>query len=577
VVTAAIPVERTNVPHLALQVRVDDTTILAGVNLYSDASLRLADAEVEITGVAGGLFSRQRQLLRGVLLVESEDDIRVISAPRSPRSIPVQTIGELFRFRPNGHLGHRVRVQGTYLGGPADGWLAIQDQTGGVFIETEQSLADLQPGDRLELIGFPTRRAQTLWLENAEILERMSGTPPGPTVKSFAEGIDRPGQLARLTGDVIGLPRPGENAWVVTLSDQGGNSFDVHVSPAADRYPTEWREGAQLTVTGIAEAYTRSGVSHDLFPFPSDLRVHVRSLDDVVVERAPPWHTSKVFAALLMRTLVVIALVLGAVLMVVILLARKNAALRETRRRLHEAREELARRFSARTGEWQQELAARHAAEADFALLTAERIRLARELHDTLEQSMASVALQLDAVHGFYHEQPKQALVLLEQATHTLRESQAEVRRSVWNLRSLKLEETTLPDALDQLSESLHATQGPAIEFACEGSPWTLPPLVASHLFRIAQEAVTNALKHADARRIRLLLAFEPTLLELSIQDDGRGFATETVLEEGHFGLAGMQERATALEADLRIVSSADTGTSLHVRVFRDRLGPFPP
>jgi signal transduction histidine kinase len=225
-----------------------------------------------------------------------------------------------------------------------------------------------------------------------------------------------------------------------------------------------------------------------------------------------------------------------------------------------------------RTGEWQEELAARHAAEADFALLTAERTRLARELHDTLEQTIASAALQLDAARGFFSEQPRESERLLVAATDQLRESQLEVRRSVWNLRSVKLEEATLPEALQQLGKALADSHGPVVEVRCEGEPRHVPPGAASHLFRVAQEGVTNALKHAQARRIEIILTFRPEAVELRVNDDGCGFDPAAGATNGHFGLRGMRERARALEAELTLDSTPGHGTRLRLTLPAARL-----
>jgi signal transduction histidine kinase len=192
---------------------------------------------------------------------------------------------------------------------------------------------------------------------------------------------------------------------------------------------------------------------------------------------------------------------------------------------------------------------------------------VARELHDTLEQTIASVALQLDAAKGFFFGQPDESQRLLDAATRQLRESQAEVRRSVWNLRSVKLEEATLPEALQQLGNALADTHGPKVEVRCEGEPVQMPPGVASHLFRIAQEGVTNALKHSHARRIEIILGFKPEGVELDVNDDGCGFDPMAAAANGHFGLRGLQERARALEADLALESKPGEGTRLRLVV----------
>jgi signal transduction histidine kinase len=327
-----------------------------------------------------------------------------------------------------------------------------------------------------------------------------------------------------------------------------------------------------LAVTGITEPFFLPSHRPTMFPFPRGLRLHARTLADVQVLRGAPWWTSPRLTRTVLVTLAGALVLLGLTSLTAVHLARKNAALREAREQLRAARDELARRYTVRTGEWQEELAARHAAEADFALLTAERTRLARELHDTLEQSLASAALHLDAANGFFRERPAESERLLEAATRQLRQSQLEVRRSVWNLRALALEQATLPDALRQLGKALADTHGPVIEVRCEGQPQHIPPGDASHLFRIAQEGVTNALKHAGAQKIEIVLAFTPEGVQLQVNDDGCGFDPAAVSLDGHFGLRGLKERAGALGAELTLESQPGAGTRLRLDVPAARL-----
>jgi signal transduction histidine kinase len=129
------------------------------------------------------------------------------------------------------------------------------------------------------------------------------------------------------------------------------------------------------------------------------------------------------------------------------------------------------------------------------------------------------------------------------------------------------LEEATLSEALQQLGEALADTHGPKVEVRCEGKPIQVPPGVASHLFRIAQEGVTNALKHSQARRIEIVLDFKPEAVELSVTDDGCGFDPAAAAHNGHFGLRGLKERAHALDAELTLDSKPGQGTRLRLIV----------
>lgn len=573
VVRSVVAAERNGVPHLAMNLRTDGQDLLVGINEYSEASLALVDAEVVVRGVAAGVFSYRRQLLAPVVLLEKESEVEVIDPPRPFDQLPVRRIETLFRHSPEGFPERRVRLRAQLLGRQAGRWLAVRDETGGLFVESADG-DELAPGDWLELIGFPTMREQTLWLLHAEVRRLGPGREVAARDGTVAAARGEPNELRRLVGTLVGPPRPGAGSWVLTLRESETEQFEAWVPAAGGPFPSAWREGARLSVAGITEPLFLPTHRHEMVPFPQGLRVHARDLGDVTVVRPAPWGSSPHFVRIITGALAGVLVLLGSVTAVAAVLARKNRTLRQIRRELRAAQEELARRYSRRTGEWQQELAARHAAEADFALLTAERTRLARELHDTLEQSLASVGLHLDAAKGFFRDQPDESERLLVAATAQLRESQAEVRRSVWNLRAVKLEEATLPDALAQLAHALADSQGPSLAVNCTGEAVNLPPWIASHLFRVAQEAVTNALKHAAATTVHLELHFAPDGVTLEVSDDGRGFDVAGTDLEGHYGLRGLRERAAALGGALTIESAMGRGTRVRLHVPVARLSP---
>jgi signal transduction histidine kinase len=570
VVRLAEPLARKSSGLLAMQLWSDGRTLLASVNAYADASTNLVDAEVAVCGVAAGVFNWQRQLVEPVLMVASDADIKVMRTALPLNSLPVQTIQSLFRYSPAGFPHHRVRLRGQLLGQQPGRWMVVRDATSGLFVDSVEG-ENLSPGDKLELFGFPEMREEKLWLVNPVVHKLGAGRLAAPSVSTFANALHQACELVRMEGTVVGRPSPGENGWVLTLV-QGKEMFEAWLPAANNSIPDEWREGARLEVTGIAEPFFSPAIRPTLYPHPSGLRLYARTPADFLLVQAAPWWTSPRLGKTILFSLIIALIVLGLTILALAVLTRKNAALDEARMQLGAARDELAKRYSARTGEWQEELAARHAAEADFALLTAERTRLARELHDTLEQTLASTALQLDAARGLFHDQPQDSERLLGTATDQLRESQLEVRRSIWNLRSVKLEEATLFEALKQLGSALADAHGPAIDVRCEGETRNLPPGVASHLFRVAQEGLTNALKHARAQTIEIILQFKPEQVELSIKDDGCGFDPKAVSVNGHFGLRGVEERARALNAKLELDSTRGHGTRLRVTVPASRL-----
>jgi signal transduction histidine kinase len=145
--------------------------------------------------------------------------------------------------------------------------------------------------------------------------------------------------------------------------------------------------------------------------------------------------------------------------------------------------------------------------------------------------------------------------------------SQTEARRSVWELRSQILENTTLPAALSAIAGSVE--NGAPITINVSGEAHALPMRVESNLLRIAQEAITNAIKHAKPRSISVDLAYESNGARLKIFDDGCGFSVDDAPggQDGHFGLLGMKERVDKIAGTLRITSFPGKGTSVEVFV----------
>ena len=149
------------------------------------------------------------------------------------------------------------------------------------------------------------------------------------------------------------------------------------------------------------------------------------------------------------------------------------------------------------------------------------------------------------------------------------RHSLTEARRSVMDLRASVLEGQDLAAALSSSTRMWTAGSGVDVEIEVSGTPTELPQDYEQHLLRIAQEAVTNALKHSAASRILIKLHMETRKLYLRIVDDGRGFEQDGVFASlgGHFGLIGMRERAERLGGELTLASEPGKGTEVEVRV----------
>ncbi len=205
--------------------------------------------------------------------------------------------------------------------------------------------------------------------------------------------------------------------------------------------------------------------------------------------------------------------------------------------------------------------------EAVFGAVLAERTRMARELHDTLAQGFAGIAIHLDSAVASLPDGLPDARAHLGLARSLVRESLAEARRSVLDLRPQALETGDLPSALSEMAARLQG--GSQIEVEVTGAPRRLPSAVESHLLRIAQEALTNALRHACARMIRVRLEFGADRIWLRVCDDGHGLDGGLAEQPGpgHLGLAGIRERVAALGGQLRVQSDAGRGTELLVEI----------
>jgi signal transduction histidine kinase/ligand-binding sensor domain-containing protein len=201
---------------------------------------------------------------------------------------------------------------------------------------------------------------------------------------------------------------------------------------------------------------------------------------------------------------------------------------------------------------------------ARFDAMLAERTRLARELHDTLLQGFTGITLQLDGVRSSLAESSaplaEDLSTILQGADRTLRDA----REMVWDMRQPGLADADLGAALQAASAALPNPDGIVIEHRVTGTPRPLSPAVATACLRIGKEAMVNALAHSKAATIAVSLDYETHHVRLEVRDDGCG-ATPEQLEvaaaRGHWGIAGMRERARTAGGTLTVDTTPGRGT----------------
>ncbi|MFL5401722.1 MAG: PAS domain-containing protein [Gemmatimonadales bacterium] len=215
--------------------------------------------------------------------------------------------------------------------------------------------------------------------------------------------------------------------------------------------------------------------------------------------------------------------------------------------------------------------------ETRFAAALEERTRIARDIHDTLLQGFTGVALKLVAgvnqVTG-----PRETVAALHEVIGLAQQTLVDARRAVWDLRSPALASGDFPAAVRAAAEECVRGSGITLEYDVGGLPRPVAPAVEEVAVRVVQEALTNVVKHADARTVRVGLGFEPKGVRLTVIDDGHGFTVQLDNRAygGHWGLLGMRERATQVRGKLSIRSMPGHGTEV-VLLVPYAPGPRPP
>jgi ligand-binding sensor domain-containing protein/two-component sensor histidine kinase len=205
-----------------------------------------------------------------------------------------------------------------------------------------------------------------------------------------------------------------------------------------------------------------------------------------------------------------------------------------------------------------------------LAAVQAERGRIAREWHDTLLADFAAISWQLDATSTALSSEPARAGTALELARAMVRYSQTEARRVIWDLRDSQDDDGALVTSIQRTLETITAGSGIQVSMLHEGEgrERALSLAARRHLLRICQEAISNSVRHAHPAHIEVSAVFTTAAAEITITDDGCGFDSRNGHDRpGHFGIAGMKDRANLLGGTLEIRSSLGAGTRVDVVV----------
>jgi signal transduction histidine kinase len=541
---------------------------------------RLVGARVRLKGTSGAFFNpEQRRLTALKLFMTSLPEDFVVEATESgdPFAEPLLPLNNIAQYRKDKRPGQRIHVQGAITCQKPGEELFLQDQSGGLCVKSRQ-LEVLSVGDMIEAVGFADIENFLPVLEDAvfrKISEpRTPLTPKAVTMQAVEDGLCH-ASLVTLQGKLLNAfvkrdrqPPSGKVRTRTVLMMQSENLTFTAETEAPDAMSgfASLPLGSTIEVSGVC--FTESGEDgrtrsfQILMPTGKEVRVLAR----------PSWLTPQRLLTGLGLLLAVSIVAVGWTVMV----SKKNAALKvlvsekeKARLELRQAHDQLEEKVIERSAQLKLQITARKELELQSKATLAERTRLAQELHDTLEQSLTGIALQLDTTTKLFEKETNGARHHLELARNLVAESQLEVHRSVWNLRCRALEQFDLPGALLRSSRQIAGGSSLRVEMNAHGRIRPLPETVEENLLRIAQEALTNVLKHSGATLTEIELDYGPMNVVLQVKDNGKGFVLDDCAgpRQGHFGLLGISERAKRLRGEIAFSSAPNAGTTVRVQI----------
>lgn len=518
---------------LALEVATGGGRITVNVTHEATGHPELIDALVRIRGVNLHGTDAQQQAFLPMLNAHSLADVDVVTpAMGRPFDQPLTPLASLMRSASVAGAGHRLHAHGvvTFVG-QGDSFY-VQDDSRGIQVFLRDAPRPV-PGEAVDVVGFPEPGAFSPVLRDADWRPTAGKGAPAALPVSMAEATKHDGRLLTVEGRLTEITK-GDREVMLTL-EAGGRRGRIHILKAAAR---NWAEGSIVRATGVCSVEIGDWESFVAHRKPAGFSLLIQDPGAITLVQPAPWWN--------LRRLIWVMAVAAVISFGALGLAwwRTKVRLRETFR-------------------------TREAAHAQFVAVLAERNRIAREIHDTLAQGFAGISVQLEVLNDRLHDAPTTLRRHLDLARDLVRSSLDEARRSVWNLRAQVLEEAGLGGALARLGRQLTDGGSVAFELRVEGPPRTLPVDVENNLLRIGQEAITNAVRHAGASRLTLLLAYLDEGVRLVVTDDGRGFDPGGVQPSarGGFGLPGIRERAEAMHATFEIARVTGGGTRLEVSV----------
>jgi signal transduction histidine kinase len=488
-------------------------------------------ARVRIRGTCFAIWNSSNQSLGVRIWSRPEDDSPLIEQPAPPAGqLPVRSSRELFDSRGEWAVDDRARIRGTVLF-HRPGNLYLRDRDGGLRISCAET-TPLQPGEVVEVLGFPRLGELAPMLEDAVVQRLQAGTPPPPVELGGTELLadSHEADLVQIRARLVDVSSSARGLTLLLKPSEQGPSFTAVLdAPIVDPRLKGLRSGAILETRGICRLTAGTQLSGMGLRTADDLTLLLRGPDDIRVIEAAPWWT-------LPRILIV----LGSTVALAVAAGAWAALLRH---RVNLQTEVIR----AKVG--------RESVHED-------RLRIARELHDTLAQELNGIGRQAQAILRSLDDRDR-ARAQVEQLQEMIRISRHDARNAVWDLRDEALLSEDLGTALRVVASrvTLGSETRVEVQVAPEVPP-RLPHVIESNLLRFVQEAVANAVKHGRAGLVTIQIGMDGTSLRVSVSDNGCGCSSEDLelARPGRFGVRGMQERIEKLDGRFHIESGLGAG-----------------
>lgn len=520
--------------HMWLHLAAGENSCSVAVPLHSGGEAPdLVDSVVRVRGVIASAF-REDALSGFQIFANGVSDVDVVDRPRvSAFDLPVCPASELTQFRGRRFGEHRVHVRGVVTLHWPGRATVIQDSTEGILIENGAT-GSLNVGDSVDVAGFIVLTSTGNRLRNAEVRVLGKLAEPSPSSTTLASALAMENNLVRLVGRIIEW-QPHREGETLALLSSGSDVFTAIMRDAGgERSRALFAPGATVTLTGVMRPASETPGARPA--------IWLRGPADVSLLHAAP-RSPWTWVGLMGAALVALAVAAAALLLALVARQRRIVATMIARQREGEARlEEMERQFrrSHRDGEL-----------------------IVQELHDNIVQSIFSVGLGIDEARRLAQKSPERVEERLEVAVQALNKVIRDVRAFIGGLEPKGLEGDELKTAL----KSVLLTSGEAQEarFSLQidaSAARELTSMQATEVFNIAKEAMTNSMRHAQARLTTVSLIPRGRGVRLEVSDDGVGFDPNHVSEHS-LGLHNLRNRARNIGATLEILSSPGQGTRI--------------